>query len=843
MFGPELTCYAMLHRCYDPVVYPMVCCYAPKCVVLRQVRCLTPSALTYAMRCVPVEPVSNLTVWSSHNVSHPSDDVQFHVSVQGGGDINVTLTDNNGQALRQVTGNSSYVPVITYAFPVGNHTLTFTANNSVSSSDVTIFLTTMTSLDSLAVSQSCNETTCVISVTSDADSYPTCRFDFGDNSSVSSSRRHVYRDCGIYPVVTECSNALGSASRELNVTALMTIDLTVSHSCQLANCVFNWTVRPDTVFTFCKVDFGDFYFAVVADSVYVDHMYNASGTYVASVRCYSTCSDDLRRLNVVALDEVSGLRVEYPTGVVSDRNEWRIVVHIDTGYPVDITAETEDGRFWIWRRNATYNVSNDLMYVSVPARPHWYGTKLVRVNVTNGQSVEDTEFNVAIVEALQGTSVGEKNNLTEVSVGRPLEFVVEASAGSNVSGWVEPGDSQSTEDMNIDTPQSGSGGVARVNITYTHPGSFSPTFYLQNAVSAANISLTVVVQERLVNLTLTAEQAVAAGTLTTFTVTTKSRPTDPGCGWTFGDGSFQEMAPATQLADGRPLTVDHSYTVAHLGGLRVNVTCGNLVSQEIAWVTVDVQETITDLNVTLSHAVIAVGNQINITVTIKTGSPVMYTVDYDDGNQHNPYDLSSLTTTKKLYTFEPSYPITGNYTFRVNASNDVSAESLSRHLVVQALLEGVSLYAPTRSDDMLVTFAVNSSTPSENVFFEWEFGDNSSETDYRARVAHDSPYTKTHMYRQTGPFTVNLTCSNLVSQLVLTAHVTVEVSLIARIRYNDYRLVSREDNITMNAVSVTEDLDGRPERLSFTWYCRREDEGEVITTDNPRVVSLPSGTT
>ena len=566
------------------------------------------------------------------------------------------------------------------------------------------------------------------------------------------------------------------------------------------------------------------------------------------MQCHSTCSDDLRQLNVVVLDQVSGLRVDYPTGVVADVDEWKIVVHLDEGYPVDITTETEDGRFWIWRRNATYDVSNDLMYVSVPARPHWYGTELVRVNATNGQSVEDTEFNVTIVEALQGMRVDEKNNLTVVSVGQPLEFVVEASAGSNVSGWVEPGNDQLTEDVNIDSPQSGSGGVARVNITYTRPGSFSPKFYLKNAVSGSNVTLSVIVQERLGNLTLTAEKAVAAGTLTTFNVTTTSRPTDPSCGWTFGDDSFKEMAPATQLADGRPLTVDHSYTLAHRGGLMVNVTCRNLVSQKTAWVTVDIQETITGLNMTMSHEVVAVGTQVNITVSVKTGFPLTYwPLDTDDGRQVNwTIGWTEVIGTGEVvglmwYSFI-RYPTAGNYTVRVNVSNDVSAESLSRHLVVQAPLEGVSLHAPTRSGDMLVTFAVTSSTPAQNAFFQWEFGDNSSETDYRTRVAHDSPYTRTHMYRQTGHFTVNLTCSNLVSQRVLTAHVTVEVSLIARIRYNDYRLVSREDNITMNAVNVTKDLDGRSELLSFTWYCRTEDEQDVITTEHPRVVPLPSGT-
>ena len=302
---------------------------------------------------------------------------------------------------------------------------------------------------------------------------------------------------------------------------------------------------------------------------------------------------------------------------------------------------------------------------------------------------------------------------------------------------------------------------------------------------------------------------------------------------------------AEQLANNRPLTVAVTYETASIGGQVVRVNCLNLVSWSTVEATVLVQATISGVALHIENSKIALGSTWNINTTTNSGSDAAYEVYVDDdnvlqsGRSPPEEELYNSVTYQVSHTFNTE----GNYTIHVNVSNDVSYESASLSVYVQESLQGFNMSHVMHYNGGVVMFTVGSSKGAEHVFFNWTFGDDSPQlTEYASQVSDTVTYSKPHRYTP-GQYTVTLICYNLISTLFLSLNVSVPKrgGLTAHIENNNVRLVPHNSIITMNAIDVTEDLDGRQGNLSFVWYCRKKDgEERVEDMPNAPIVAIPA---
>ena len=88
-------------------------------------------------------PLSGFSVVASDTASRSHENVTFEISMNEGSNFNITLSEDDDAILQVMNSeNSTDIPPMWHAFPPGNHTLTFTANNTVSSLVFSLFLIT-----------------------------------------------------------------------------------------------------------------------------------------------------------------------------------------------------------------------------------------------------------------------------------------------------------------------------------------------------------------------------------------------------------------------------------------------------------------------------------------------------------------------------------------------------------------------------------------------------------------------------------------------------------------------------------------------------------------------------
>ena len=768
--------------------------------------------------------------------------------MEAGSNFNITLSEDDGQILQVMSSeNSTDIPPMWHAFTAGNHTLTFTANNTVSSLDFTLFLITVDPLDSVEVTASCSLRNCSLDVRADEDVPKTCRYDYGDDTAVSSIPDHEYEFCGSYLIVTECSNLVDSVKRELNVSVSVDVDITVSQTCALTTCTFKWQVEPDTEKTICRVAFGDSHFELVNANDRSEHTYEEPGRYGANVRCYGPCFDDVRQMNRTVLGNVTGLQVNHTDSPIAAGDVLQIYVSVlTTGGHVDVNIDM-DGLIQakhLVLDSPTHTFASNSIDVVAPMPPS--GWLRVDVHASNGQSNQTTSFYVVVEMPISEIDVVETNSKTYARVGDTLSFAVTAGIGSNVTCESNPGDGQLIP--SVPMTLNNDGASVLVNITYVQAGNYSPSFNLTNQVSSQQLlfPVPIVIQLEVETIKIIAAAVAEVGKPITYStmLATNVVPTNPFCSWQFADGT-ETTVYAEELTTSAPLTVAVTYEIESIGGQIVRVNCSNLVSWSTAEATVLVQATISDVALHIGKSAIALGSTWNISTTIKSGSDAAYDLYVADDDVHQSGTVFPEEELYNSVTFQVSHTFNteGNHTVHVNISNNVSYESESLSVFVQAFLQGFNMSHVMPFNGGVVIFTVGASKRAEHVFFNWTFGDDSPAlNEYASQVSDTVTYEKPHRYNP-GQYTVTLRCYNLISTVVLSLDVLVPKrgGLTAHIENNDVRLVPHNSTITMNAIDVTEDLDEREGNLSFVWYCRKKDgEAHVEDMPNAPIVALPA---
>ena len=118
----------------------------------------------------------------------------------------------------------------------------------------------------------------------------------------------------------------------------------------------------------------------------------------------------------------------------------------------------------------------------------------------------------------------------------------------------------------------------------------------------------------------------------------------------------------------------------------------NEISDEVAWISVDIGEYISVLDYNVSHSIQEVNYEVNVTVLIDAGMGSVCSIDYGDGTVTA---WTSITPTVVL-AFYHTYTVPGLYNVLITATNQISTKHADCQscVHVQAPIVGLSITGP-----------------------------------------------------------------------------------------------------------------------------------------------------
>jgi large repetitive protein len=201
--------------------------------------------------------------------------------------------------------------------------------------------------------------------------------------------------------------------------------------------------------------------------------------------------------------------------------------------------------------------------------------------------------------------------------------------------------------------------------TYSSMGLYTATVTASNAISAQSADITVLVEEAIKGLNAVNSSPTILGQPTTFTATIAAG-SDVSFAWDFGDGSMGNGALV-------------KYTYPAYGIYTATVTASNAVDTQSAQTEIVVEEAISGLNASAGSPTI-LGQPTAFTATIATGSNVIFTWDFGDGDSgQGPIVVHS-------------YSSPGIFTATLTASNLVSHKGVELPILI--IQSGNKIYLP-----------------------------------------------------------------------------------------------------------------------------------------------------
>ncbi|KAL7979032.1 hypothetical protein Chor_015056 [Crotalus horridus] len=283
---------------------------------------------------------------------------------------------------------------------------------------------------------------------------------------------------------------------------------------------------------------------------------------------------------------------------------------------------------------------------------------------------------------------------------------------------------------------------------YQDPGEYSLIVVVSNEFENLTYSTPVHVYA---HLTEVAMQVASDVLVVGHTVTFEAQVMPSGFGvsytWNFGDGS--EAFVESQTA------VVHTYSSR--GIYKVRVQANNTISTVETWQHYQVFEEISGLWVSLNET-IELRTLIEIRASVETGDNITWIFDMGDGTVVE----TPVASVKHTYLKEM------NCTVNVTAMNPVN--SLSRAVPVQIFVLMVLKIEPSSCirEDPEVQLTAHVSGNPQNYFFDWTFGDGSSNI-----TVYGDP-TVIHNFTLTGIFSLSLVLSSKVNKAQYYTEICVE---------------------------------------------------------------------
>ncbi|XP_075035423.1 polycystin-1 isoform X2 [Mixophyes fleayi] len=405
---------------------------------------------------------------------------------------------------------------------------------------------------------------------------------------------------------------------------------------------------------------------------------------------------------------------------------------VNTTVNISMCLSSGSGVMYTWYLESRITVTTESFVLYHFQSPN---PKEVLVVANNTLDVVNSTITIFVQEPIEGLSIISPHHKGDyVSTGTDLELVGNVQHGTNVS-WT----------WNIPDAEG-----KRAFAFFNKSGFSVISLNASNDVSWEIAHKNITVQDKIVGLKLlVSEMVVEPGQIVTFNVSL-SAGTSVSYELTInGDFSI--------LLNGSCYT--HEFT--KIGGYPVTVVAHNQVSEERDTVMISVLEAIKNLNI-LNCCEVAIPAKIekSFRAEVSNGSLVAYTWQFD----LQGHAATSLAGRNVTYT-----PMTvGILKIHLSASNALGSLNISKVIIVQELIVGVSLKPANAFVNRSVTFnAVVQPSPLD-VRFEWTFGDNTP-----ALVTYTA--AANHTYQTPGDFQVKVNASNLISFWITDMTVTTRI--------------------------------------------------------------------
>ncbi|XP_032086824.1 polycystin-1 [Thamnophis elegans] len=283
---------------------------------------------------------------------------------------------------------------------------------------------------------------------------------------------------------------------------------------------------------------------------------------------------------------------------------------------------------------------------------------------------------------------------------------------------------------------------------YQDPGKYSLTVVVSNEFENLTCSIPVHIYAHLTEVTMqVASDVLVVGHPVTFEAQMMPSSFGVSYTWNFGDGS--EAFVGSQAA------VVHTYSSR--GMYKVRVQANNTISTVETWQHYQVFEEISGLWVSLNET-IELRTPIEISASVETGDNITWIFDMGDGTILE----TPVASVKHTYLKEM------NCTVNVTAMNPVN--SLSRAVPVQIFVLMVLKIEPSSCirEDPKVQLTAHVSGNPQNYFFDWTFGDGSSNI-----TVYGDP-TVIHNFTLSGIFSLSLVLSSKVNKAQYYTEICVE---------------------------------------------------------------------
>ena len=359
----------------------------------------------------------------------------------------------------------------------------------------------------------------------------------------------------------------------------------------------------------------------------------------------------------------------------------------------------------------------------------------------------------------------------------------------------------------------------RCNFNDIHAGDVTGDITLTNLVSSETLSASIQLQERISGLVVTGPKVAKVGEKVVITVkldygSHMVGSVDPGDG-------IEEVIPKDSIT--RLFNLTHTYTVADT--YSVSVTLKNSFGPVTKYSdAIKVQTPVEGLTLEGDDTVKIPDGVLKLKIVRTTGEPAStpLTIDatYSPETEDRSRTQSLLDTDIEL---THPYELAGDYAVRVNVSNDVGSQILSKNISVYEDITVLTLSA-TESDDKKpvttsithreLTFSVDYRTGTKvlNIF---EFGDGDTLETYDKTV--------THKYTKPGNYDVKVTAKNPVQDGVTA---TVQLKMLAPLGLERFTF---NDTVTFNtSAPFSIEMNGTRNEICFEF--KFTDDADATTT-------------
>ena len=320
-----------------------------------------------------------------------------------------------------------------------------------------------------------------------------------------------------------------------------------------------------------------------------------------------------------------------------------------------------------------------------------------------------------------------------------------------------------------------------VHHTFSDPGNYTVTVVANNVhFNVTELSVRdVIIQNEVRDLSITCADNIAFPShpvVCTITPDTNHLPTDVFCDFSLNDIPAATGSYIPEITLGTVVQHEFAARREHVGpSVPVNITCRNLVSQQVLTATTSIYELIAGLSVSneMGNMGLVRGEQGTLLIKVENGSSVEFTIDYMDGPEETVAHPLLFASDEPLAVTH-TYATIGNKSLVITARNPVDDKTANEadlgSIVVQNRITNLSYTASPsiiwpREEIVFHVTIGQDQEPLKNIHCVWDVGGISTLYQYVDSVdAGDQfevtdPLLRSHIGRQN----ITLTCSNLIS--------------------------------------------------------------------------------